>query len=135
MAMKILHASMALLMLVTAALQLNDPDPIYWVVTYLAVAAVGAAALFGRPLMTLSKIAIGLLLAGLLISLPGTIDYVASGDYASATLTMSDDKPYIESIREFGGLLVALVYLVVFEVVQKQGYRGTEVPRPGVAKA
>jgi len=118
--MKILHAVMALLFVVTAALQLNDPDPLYWVVAYLATAAVGVAALFGRPLLALSRVAIGLTVAGLLISVPGTTEYFASGDYASATLSMSDDKPYIEAIREFGGLLVALIYLLVFEIVQRR---------------
>lgn len=117
-ALKAIHAVIAVLLIVTAGLQWNDPDPLYWMVTYVAAAVVAGAACVGRALVKLSLIAMGLSLAGLLITLPGTLDFIAAGDYGSISGGMSDDKPWIESAREFGGLLVAFVYLLLFQVLR-----------------
>jgi len=118
--MKYLHAIIALLFVVTAALQWNDPDPLYWIVTYIAVAVVAGAACLGRPLVALSRITIGLSLAGLLIAAQGAGDYLAANDYGSITQGMSAEKPYIEPAREFGGLLLALGYLGFCEIVRQR---------------
>lgn len=119
--MKYLHIIMTLLFIATALLQINDPDPLYWVATYLSVAVVGGFAVFAMPLMTLSKIAIGMAVAGLLISMPGAGDYFTAQDFGSITQSMSGEKPYIESAREFGGLFVAIAYLVFYEMMQRRG--------------
>ena len=116
--MKYLHAVVTLLFILIAVLQINDPDPLYWVATYLAVAATSGLALFGRPLLLLCNIAIGMTLAGLLISISGTGDYFSANDYNSIYQSMSEDKPYIESAREFGGLFIALAYLVFLQIMQ-----------------
>lgn len=121
--MKYLHAIMTVLFVVTAVLQINDPDPLYWVATYLAVAVIGGTAFFNRPLMTLCKVVIGMAVAGILISVPGTGDYFTSQDYGSITQSMRGDKPYIEEAREFGGLFVALAYLVFFEIMHRRTNR------------
>lgn len=120
---RLIHATMGLLFIVTALLQLNDPDPLYWVATYLTVAVVCGAAAIGWSLATLGKIAIGMSLAGILISAPGTGEYLAADDFGSITQGMSGDKPYIESVREFGGLFVALVYLIAFQIAAWRGTR------------
>jgi len=132
--MKILHAIMALLFLVTAVLQWNDPDPLYWVVAYGVVAAVAGAACLGRAWVTAARVAAGLCLAGLLMAAPGAGDFVAANDYGAITQGMSAEKPYIEPAREFGGLLLALAYLVFFEIIHRRGKSAppepTEEPRP-----
>lgn len=118
--MKYLHLLMALLFAITAALQINDPDPLYWVATYGATAATAGTAFFGVRLRTLLLVTLGMAVGGLLISMPGTGDYFAANDYGSIYQSMSGDKPYIESAREFGGLLVAIVYLSVFAVLWRR---------------
>jgi len=118
--MKFVHVIMALLFVITAALQLNDPDPLYWVTVYLAAGVVAVAAFRGRFLKTLSKVSIGLALAGLLISIPGTGEYFGADDYGSIYGGMSAEKPYIESAREFGGLFIAVAYLVFLEVAGRR---------------
>lgn len=112
---KLFHGIAALLFFTMAAIQLNDPDPLYWVVVYIAAALLPCALCFGARLETLSKVVLGMVLAGLLISGPGFIDYFASEDYASIYGGMSGDKPYVESAREFGGLMIVVVYLALFE--------------------
>lgn len=98
-----------------AAIQLNDPDPLYWVAVYLAAALLSGALCFGSRLQTLSKVVLGMVLAGLLISGPGVIEYFAAQDYSSIYGSMSGDKPYVESAREFGGLVIVAIYLALFE--------------------
>lgn len=112
---KIIHGIATLLFFTMAAIQLNDPDPLYWVVVYLAAALLSGGLCIGSRLETLSKVVIGMVLAGLLISGPGVIEYFAADDYASIYGNMSGDKPYVESAREFGGLLIVSIYLVLFK--------------------
>lgn len=45
--------------------------------------------------------------AGLLISWPGFLDCLTSGDYAAIGGQMMSEKPYVESAHEFLGLLIA----------------------------
>lgn len=97
-----------------AVVQLNDPDPTYWIVVYAVVASIPAARAFDRRLETTSVVGFGLVLAGLLIAGPGFIDYIVSQDYASITGKMMADKPYVEAAREFIGLLMASACLVFY---------------------
>ncbi|MCX2983134.1 hypothetical protein EYC98_19910 [Halieaceae bacterium IMCC14734] len=110
------HIISAIMFLAMAVIQLNDSDPLYWVSVYLTIAVVAGASYFGSHLEVLSKVAIGMVVAGLLISAPGVMDYFAAEDYASIFGRMTVEKRYIESAREFGGLLISAVYLTYFEV-------------------
>lgn len=112
--LRLAHGLVAAVFLLMAALQLNDPDPLYWVVVYTAVAAIPAARAFGQRLPTILLIACGMVLAGLLFSLPGFIDYLTSGDYASLGGAMMAEKPYVEPAREFLGLLIAAGCLMAY---------------------
>ncbi len=120
--MRVVHAIVALVFLTLAAIQLNDPDPAYWVAVYAVVAAVPGARIFGHRSTTTLVFAGGMVLAGLLIAAPGFVDYLASGDYASIGGEMMEEKPYVESAREFAGLLIAAVGLFLY------GRRGRPVP-------
>lgn len=78
---------------------------------------IAAANFCGKRLETLSKIATGMVIAGMLISSPGAIEYFIADDYSAIYEQMSPNKPYIESARELGGLLIASVYLFIFELM------------------
>jgi len=108
------HGTVAILFLVMAVIQLNDPDPVYWFAVYALVAVVPAARIFNRRLPGTSAVAGGMVLAGLLIAAPGFVDYLGSGDYASISGKMMAEKPYVESAREFLGLLIAAVGLFFY---------------------
>ncbi|HUU73061.1 MAG TPA: transmembrane 220 family protein [Burkholderiales bacterium] len=109
-----LHAVFTLVFVMMAAIQLNDPDPTYWIAVYALVAAIPAARIFGRRLPGISVLTAGMVLAGMLIAGPGFIDFLVSGDYASINDKMSAEKPYVESAREFIGLLMAAVCLIAY---------------------
>lgn len=98
-----------------AVIQLNDPDPLYWIVVYVFVGVVPAAKVFGLQSAKLTWVASGMVAAGLLVAMPGFIDYLSSGDFASIGGEMMIDKPYVESAREFGGLLIAAFTLLIYQ--------------------
>ncbi len=107
-------ASIATLMFIwMAALQLNDPDPLYWFLVYAAVAVVAAAAVLGRRLPRFALVTLGAVIAGLLIAAPGFVDYLQAGDWGSIAEHMNDEEPYIEQGREFVGLLIAAAALLL----------------------
>ena len=102
------HGLVAGLYLAMAWLQINDPDPLYWVSAYLLAAWLPACRVLGGDGRRLSAYILGVLLAGVLMSAPGFIDYLLSGDHGSLFDEMSPDRPYVESARELLGLLIAL---------------------------
>ena len=110
----LVHATASLLFVAVAALQLNDPDPALWVATYLLVASVPLAAFLGYRLPVPFGVALGLTSACLLLSLPGFIDYLGSGNYALISAEMTGEKPHIESAREFLGIALAMSCLLLY---------------------
>jgi len=102
-----------LVFILMAALQLNDPDPLYWFLVYAAVAVVAAAAVVGRQLPRFALVTLGAVIAGVLIAAPGFVDYLQSGDWGSIAEHMNDEEPYIEQGREFVGLLIAATALLL----------------------
>ena len=105
------HLLASLVLIFMAGLQLNDPDPSFWVALYGVSAIMPIATLLGRRLPTTLHIAVGMLLAGLLISFPGFIDYISSGDFGAIGNEMTASKPYVESAREFLGTSIAACVL------------------------
>lgn len=102
-----------LLMLVFAAVQWNDPDPLLWIGFYLLCAAVPLLVLLRKPVTYLVLVAV----IGCVIELTGT----ASGAYnyflhmneEPLMQSMNPNKPYIEEAREFLGSLIALGLVLV----------------------
>ena len=108
---RLLHGLVLVGLIAMAGLQLNDPDPLLWVAVYLSVAAVVLMKLLHRKRSLLYGIATGMVIACLLVSFPGFIDYLQSGDFGSVMGEMSAHKPYVEPAREFLGTVIAAVCL------------------------
>ncbi len=101
----------------SAWLQVNDPDPMFWIIMYLTCATV--------PIITLGKINAGFIhitasLATILCVIAMMLTWQGMLEYLSVHLSnesllndMSLDKPYIEEAREFIGTLIALVVVIV----------------------
>lgn len=113
--LKFVHAVAVLLFLTMAVIQLNDPDPLYWFSVYAVVAWLAGGCFVGRRSAPVSRIALGMVLAGLLMSAPGAVDYMAAQDFSSIYGQMMAEKPYVEAAREFGGLAIAALYLLLVE--------------------
>jgi hypothetical protein len=92
--------------------QWNDPDPLVWMVYY-GIAAVGAAmAATGRSVNAWASFCGGASVVLLLQAAPGVQAYWTNADGNGLLQAMNRDYPYIEQTREFGGILVVLVWAI-----------------------
>ena len=121
--MNLLHALVSLLLLVMAGLQVNDPDPVFWVSVYVMVAVIPQGHLLIVALPKYLFFCSGMVTAGMLMSLPGFVDYLSAADHGEIFGGMSADKPHLESAREFLGLVFCALSLVL--------YRGSWSVGPG----
>ncbi len=111
-------ALMTLLALVSAYLQLNDPDPERWFAIYLACAVVALLGALGRPSGWLSMAVGGIAVIWALAIVP---ELVGSWSPSQLTATMSDEHPEVEFGRECAGLLIVSGYcLFVFSWARRR---------------
>lgn len=113
--MRILSLILAIMFLVFAFLQVNDPDPVHWVLIYGAMAAICVMAAFEYyP----KKIMIALLVAYVAYSLvfvPGMREWLRQDDQSAIFDDLAKmQHPYIEASREFLGLMICVAVLVVY---------------------
>ena len=107
-ARKVIDIVFVAVLALSAALQINDPDPVYWVAVYAVGALVPLLHCFGRDAPFLAGLTIGMILTGMMYAGPGFVDYLESGDFRSITSSMDGSARYVEPAREFLGLLIAL---------------------------
>jgi hypothetical protein len=105
--MKIINIILTILFALFALWQLNDPDPWVWVSIYGAIAAISGAAIFGKHNIIIVYIGIAICVIGIGILFPELISWVQMGTPNIAE-TMKTDRPYIEFVREFFGLIISL---------------------------
>ncbi|MGI9531526.1 transmembrane 220 family protein [Lutimonas sp.] len=109
---KYINWGLFLVFVLFAYLQLNDPDPVIWVLVYGTVALFFALSNF----IKIPKIVFYLvILAMILFSLMHFgffTDWLKSDDKSELVGEMVYKKPYIEGTREFMGLLIGIVALV-----------------------
>jgi len=112
--MRVLDYVFAAVFFVMAGLQFNDPDPVYWVAVYGGSALVALSKALGRFSEFWAAITIGGVVAGLIYAVPGLLNFMDFGSFDELVGAMTSSKPYIESTREFGGLMIALIVLVSY---------------------
>lgn len=108
----ILPVFLSVFFLGMGALQLNDPDPLYWVTVYAMTALIPHSHLLHRHYVVIFWLTAGMVFAGLLQSLTHFIDFMVAGDWGLLTAPMTDKLPAIEYAREFLGLLFSVACLV-----------------------
>ncbi len=118
--MRILNFILAALFLLFAFVQINDPDPVLWILIYGAMSALSIMAIFKfYP----RKVMIGLLVIFILYSfvyIPGVIEWLQQENKAA----LFDDvakmqHPYIEESREFLGLIICIATLIFFLILSR----------------
>jgi hypothetical protein len=115
--MKIVNLVCAILFVLFAYFQFNDPDSWAWIAMYGIVALLFGLKVSGRywPWLTLGVAAF--LGVGLLVYAPGLWQFLTNDDGIRFAQGMSNEYQYIEEAREFGGLLIALA-AVSFLLIQ-----------------
>ena len=121
--MKIFNLFFCLVFIVSAALQYNDPDPYLWMPIYLYTAVFcwlafrnkfyPGAYLLGIVLYTIYAVY-------KIFDKNGVLDWINKHDAENIAETMKAEKPWIEESREFFGLVILIIVLVVDYVYAKR---------------
>ena len=114
--MKVFNIFFVVIFVLFAGLQYNDPDPYIWVPIYLYAATLCYFAAKSRfyPKAYLIGIGIYLIYAGFLFfTKDGVMDWVNEHNAENLVQTMKAEKPWIEDTREFGGLIILIVVMLV----------------------
>ena len=105
--MKTTNIVLAVLFVLFAVVQINDPDPWAWVALYLYVGVLFALAAFGRVFRPAMLVGMAACLVWLALLLPEFINWVNMG-MPTITGSMTAEEPHIEYTREFLGLFISM---------------------------
>lgn len=103
--MKVINWGLSFLFFVFALFQINDPDPLKWIILYGGVAAVSMMAAFGKYNRYLLLAGLSVCQIWLITLIPDIVDWVKQG-MPSIVGSMKAETPYIELAREFFGVVV-----------------------------
>jgi len=109
--MKYINLTLAVLFLIFAIVQFNDPDSWIWIAIYLAVSVISGFAIVKKYNIPLLIIGMLLTLGGALYLSPGVLDWFLNHGTEEIFHSMSPDKVFIETARECFGLLIAFFAL------------------------
>ena len=115
----ILHYLLAVLFLIFAILQYNDPDFYIWIPVYLFVAVIAGAYAKGHRWPIISLMALLLLFAWSVFYIPFVYQWISDG-FPSITGAMKAETMYVERIREFLGLTICLIVTAYYFIKSKR---------------
>ena len=113
------HLAVALLFLLFGVLQYNDPDFFIWIPIYLFVSFIAFAAFKGLRFPTITIVVLIMLGIWLATYFPAFFTWVQDG-MPSVRGTMKAENPYVEHVREFGGLLVSFITTFIYFFIHKK---------------
>ncbi|HEY5823446.1 MAG TPA: transmembrane 220 family protein [Cyclobacteriaceae bacterium] len=115
------HLLLSLMFLAFAFVQINDPDPLLWILIYLAMAILCALAAYNKYYQKVMFALVAGYLVYMFILFPGALEWYQSSD---RSLLFDDIAKmqyyYIEESREFLGLLICEIVLGVYIFIQKK---------------
>ena len=121
--MRIASGLMAALFVWAAVLQLNDPDPLRWILAYLVAALISAAVAFGRASVLASAVA-AIVFASWFLALAPTLLGAESDAFTSFRMKESQH----EQPREAIGLALCALWCGVLAVWGAKGRPGERKP-------
>ncbi len=114
--MKLFNIIFCILFVICAGLQYNDPDPYVWIPVYLYGAVLCWFAFkgeyYGAPILV-GVICYLLYATFLFFTKDGVLDWVTKHNAEDIASTMKATKPWIEDTREFFGLIILSVILLI----------------------
>lgn len=114
--MRILNFLLAIMFLIFAFLQINDPDPVIWILIYgiMAVFCVMAMFEFYPQWFLIASTAIYILISLLYVK-GGVLVWLQQDDKAELFDDLAKMKyPYIEETREFLGIMICVAVLIFY---------------------
>jgi hypothetical protein len=122
--MKVFNLLLAAMFVVFAFVQVNDPDPVVWILIYGAMAVTCILAAFNRYYPVFLVVLLVAYVAYSVVFFPGVVQWLQSEDKSM----LFDDLAkmqylYIEESREFLGLLICILVLVMHLVRSRTGIK------------
>ncbi len=114
--MKAFNLVFIVLFIISAALQYNDPDPYVWIPIYLYGAFICYQALqkkFNPVLYFIGFLVYGAYALYLFLDKTGVLNWAMQHNAENIVNSMKATKPWIEETREFGGLIILIVVLLI----------------------
>lgn len=105
---KIVDIIIAVLFVLFAIVQWNDPDSLLWIIMYLLVAVVAGFSAQGTFYSYTTWIFAIVLFVSICFYIPSIILWFQDG-MPTISGSMKAESPYIELVREFFGLLISFV--------------------------
>lgn len=127
--LRLLSAVFAALFLLGVGVQLNDPDPLRWILLYLAAATASLLAAAGRNRWPLPAATALVALAWAAILAPGALGEARVTELVGAW-EMKDSR--VEEGREAYGLLIVFAWMAVLALAGLRNRRSV-VPRGGAS--
>jgi Transmembrane family 220, helix len=121
--MKIFNLLFCIIFIFFAALQYNDPDPYVWMPIYLYAAVLCWQAFRGKyyPRAYIIGILVYFVYAlYLFFTADGVLEWLNKHDAQNIAGSMKADKPWIEQTREFFGLVILIVVLLINNIYRKR---------------
>jgi hypothetical protein len=121
--MKVVNLILAVMFLLFAFVQINDPDPVLWILIYGAMAVICILAAF-RSYYSIVMIILAIALAAYsTILIPGVKEWLSQPDRSM----LFDDVAkmqhlYVEEAREFLGLMICEAVLVM-QLIRAKAYK------------
>jgi len=113
---KISNLIFAIIFILFAGLQYNDPDPVLWISIYLYAVIICLMGYRNKFYPKLCLLGIGLYTvyaAILFFDKTGVINWATVHHGENIASTMKAEQPWIEETREFGGLVMLIVVLLL----------------------
>ena len=114
--MKIFNGIFIVVFILSAALQYNDPDPYIWMPVYLYSVLLCYLSITGKyyPLMYILGLIVYVGYAAILFfDKTGVVNRTQQYHTESIVQSVKATKPWIEETREFGGLMIVSIVLVI----------------------
>jgi len=121
--MKVFNFIFSILFVVSAGLQYNDPDPYLWIPIYLIGAAISFQAFKGKVYPVFTLLVSGLFLIYdlyLFFDKFGVMSWLNEHNAENIAGSMKASTPWIEETREFFGLLILIIVLMLNYFVSKR---------------
>jgi len=117
--MKIIHLIVSILFVIFGLVQYNDPDFFIWIPIYLVVAFVAFAEYRKMWFPVITLVVVIMLGIWVVTYIPSFIDWIKDGT-PSITSSMKAETPYVELVREFGGLLISFLTTLIYYLIGKK---------------
>ena len=119
--MRIVNFLLAAMFLVFAFLQINDPDPLIWILIYGAMAVVSVMAIFSFYPQKFLVVLLVAYLAYSVVYFDGVMEWLRKDNKSELFDDLAKmEHWYIEEAREFLGLMICVGILIMYIVMARK---------------